>query len=59
VGQIELPTCAQCGAALILVLPSGGKGRRAFYCKNCEAGDPLKSDRASGWVRSGELQPPK
>ena len=59
VGQIERPTCALCGATLILMLPSGGKGRRTFRCENCEAGDPLKSAKASGWVRSGELQPPK
>jgi predicted RNA-binding Zn-ribbon protein involved in translation (DUF1610 family) len=59
VGQTERPTCPNCGATLILVPPSGSKRRRTFQCEKCEAGDPLKSDKASGWVRSAELQPPK
>ena len=57
-GQAERATCPKCGAHLILALPPGGEGRRTFRCENCEPGDPLKSDKASGWIR-GELRPPK
>jgi hypothetical protein len=43
---------------MILALPPGGKGQRAFQCIDCERPDPLKSEKATGWLRS-ELQPPK
>jgi hypothetical protein len=43
---------------LILALPPGGKGPRTLRCMDCEQPDPLKTDRAKGWLKS-ELQPPK
>jgi hypothetical protein len=57
-GQAERPTCPGCGAFLILALPPGGKGQRTFQCFECDRPDPLKSEHASGWLKS-ELQPPK
>ena len=42
---------------MTLVLPSGPNGR-TLQCENCELADPLKSDKASGWIK-GELRPPK
>jgi hypothetical protein len=57
-GQAERATCPKCGAILKLALPSGGERRRAFRCEKCDPADPLKSDKASGWIRS-ELRPPK
>ena len=57
-GQAERPTCPECGAYLVLALPTGGKGKRTFQCLDCEGPDPLKSDLANGWLE-GELQPPK
>jgi hypothetical protein len=57
-GQAERPTCPGCGAYLILALPPGGKGKRAFQCLECDRTDPLKTDTAKGWLKS-ELQPPK
>ena len=56
-GQAERPTCPHCGAHLILALPAGGKGQRTFQCMDCDRSDPLKSERATGWLKS-ELQPP-
>lgn len=53
-GQAERPTCPDCGAKLILALPSGGKGPRTFQCFDCDRPDPLKSGQVSGWLR-GEL----
>jgi hypothetical protein len=52
------PKCPGCGAYLILALPPGGKGRRTFQCFDCDGPDPLKADRATGWLKS-ELQAPK
>jgi hypothetical protein len=43
---------------LILALPPGGKGQRKFQCFECERPDPMKTDEATGWLKS-ELQPPK
>jgi hypothetical protein len=43
---------------LILALPPGGKGLRKMQCLDCDRPDPLKSDTATGWLKS-ELQPPK
>ena len=57
-GKVERPTCPNCGAHLILALPPGGKGLRAFQCFDCDRPDPLKTDQATGWLKS-ELQPPK
>jgi hypothetical protein len=57
-GQAERPTCPNCGAHLILALPPGGTGPRTFQCFDCDGPDPLKTDKAMGWLK-GELQPPK
>jgi hypothetical protein len=43
---------------MILALPPGGEGPRIFKCFECDLPDPLKTDRALGWLKS-ELQPPK
>jgi hypothetical protein len=58
-GQAERPKCPGCGAYLILALPSGGKGKRTFQCFECDGPDPLKTDKVTGWLKSGELQPPE
>jgi hypothetical protein len=51
--------CPKCGAYLIVVAsPSDGKGPRMFQCFECDQPDPIKTDKALGWLR-GELQPPK
>jgi hypothetical protein len=58
-GQAERPICPHCGAFKILAPSRGdGKGQPTFQCLECDALDPLKSERASGWLK-GELQPPK
>ena len=57
-GQAQRPTCPDCGAFLILALPPGGKGKRTMQCLDCDRPDPLKSEVATGWLKS-ELQPPK
>ena len=57
-GQAERPKCPACGAYLTLALPPGGKGKRTFQCFDCDGPDPLKTDKATGWLKS-ELQPPK
>jgi hypothetical protein len=57
-GQAERPTCPGCGAFLILALPPGGRGPRAFQCLDCECPDPLRTDQVMGWLK-GELHPPK
>jgi hypothetical protein len=36
------------------MLPFGGEGQRSWQCTDCERPDPLKSDRANGWLK-GEL----
>jgi hypothetical protein len=57
-GQADRLTCPQCGANLILALPPGGKGPRTYQCLDCERSDPLKNERATGWLK-GELKPPQ
>jgi hypothetical protein len=57
-GQAERPKYPGCGAYLILALPPGGKGKRAFRWFECDGPDPLKTDRITGWLNSEELQPP-
>jgi hypothetical protein len=57
-GQAERPTCPDCGAFLILMLPPGGEGGRTFQCLDCERPDPLKTEQAKGWLM-GELRPPR
>jgi hypothetical protein len=57
-GQAERPTCRNCGAYLTLALLPDGKGKRTFQCIDCNGPDPLKTDKAIGWLK-GELQPPK
>jgi hypothetical protein len=52
VGQAERPTCPACGAYLTLALPPGGKGKRTFRCLDCDGPDPLKTDEATGWLKS-------
>ena len=56
-GQANRPTCPNCGAFLILALPPDGKGPRTFQCFDCDGPDPLKTDKATGWLK-GELRPP-
>jgi hypothetical protein len=53
-GQAERPICPDCGEPLVLALPPDGKGKRTFQCFDCDRPDPLKTDRAMGWL-SGEL----
>jgi hypothetical protein len=55
-GQAERPTCPGCGAFLILALPPGGKGQRTFQCLDCDGPDPLKTEKARGWLK-GEHSP--
>jgi hypothetical protein len=58
-GHAERLRCPKCGAYLILVAsPSEGKGPRMFQCFECDRPDPIKTDKAMGWLK-GELQPPK
>ena len=57
-GQARRPTCPNCGVELILALPPGGKGQRAFQCFDYDGPDPLKTEQDAGWLKS-ELQPPK
>ena len=57
-GQVERPTCPNCGAHLILALPPGGGGPRTFQCFDCDRPDPLKNEKVTGWLKS-ELHPPR
>ena len=41
----------------VLVLPPGGEGQRTFRCCDCDRSDPMKTDKAMRWIKSG-LQPP-
>jgi hypothetical protein len=54
-GQAERPTYPHCGA--FLALPPGGERQRTFQCFECDGPDPLKTEKATGWLK-GELQPP-
>jgi hypothetical protein len=47
--------CSHCGSPMP-VDRNDRLGR--FECVNCDRFDPLKSDRARGWLQ-GELRPPK
>ena len=57
-GRAERPTCPKCGGLLTLTLAAGGKGQHTFRCSKCDGTDPLKNDKAMGWLKS-ELRPPK
>ena len=57
-GRAKRPTCPNCGADLFLALPPDGKGQRKPQCFDCDGPDPLKTEQATGWLKS-ELQPPK
>jgi len=57
-GQAERLTCPKCGAHLILALPPTGEGPRRLQCFVCDALDPMKTDKAMGWLK-GELHPPR
>jgi len=57
-GQAKRPTCPNCGADLFLALPPDGKGQRKPQCFGCDGPDPLKTEQATGWLKS-ELQAPK
>jgi hypothetical protein len=47
--------CPRCGSPM----PRDRNWLDRFECAKCDRfDDPLKSDRAKGWLR-GELQPPK
>ena len=56
-GQIDRLTCPKCGAKLISTPSRSGKGLRVLHCADCDFLDPMKSERAMGWIKS-ELQPP-
>ena len=36
----------------MLALPPGGKGKRTLQCYDCDGPDPLKTDKATGWLKS-------
>jgi hypothetical protein len=46
--------CPHCGS----LIPPDRNPPGRFECAACDRLDPLKSDRAKGWLQ-GELQPPK
>ena len=37
---------------LILAFPPGGKGQGKLQCFECEKPDPMKTDEATGWLKS-------
>jgi hypothetical protein len=41
-----------------LAPPSVGNDKRTFQCFECDRPDPMKTEKALGWLM-GELQPPK
>jgi hypothetical protein len=57
-GQIDRLTCPKCRAKLIATPSPSANGLRVLHCPDCDGADPMKSDRAMGWLKS-ELQPPK
>jgi hypothetical protein len=57
-GEAGRLICPKCGANLTLVLPHGGKGQRTFQCFDCDRPDPMETEKAMGWIKSG-LQPPR
>jgi len=65
--MIERPRCPMCQIRMMLVdlEPSfAGPDLRTFECPKCEldykalAEDPMKSNKAVGWIKS-ELRPPE
>jgi hypothetical protein len=46
--------CAHCGSPV----PGDRNRLGRLECAKCDRTDPLKSDRARGWLQ-GELRPPK
>ncbi len=65
--MIERPLCPMCQIRMMLVdlEPSfAGPDLRTFECPQCEldykalAEDPMRSDKAVGWIK-GELRPPE
>ena len=56
--QTDRLTCPKCGAKLIAKPSPSASGLRTPHCPDCDCLDPLKSERAMGWLKS-ELQPPK
>jgi hypothetical protein len=46
--------CSHCGSPM----PGDRIRLDRFECAKCDRVDPLKSDRAKGWLQ-GELRPPK
>jgi hypothetical protein len=58
-GQLDqTKPCPLCGSTMVLALPPGGKGPRTLKCFESDRPDPLKSDKAIGWLQ-GELKPPQ
>ena len=57
-GQAERLLCPKCGADHILALPPAGEGPRRLQCFVCDSPDPMKTDKAMGWLK-GELHPPR
>jgi hypothetical protein len=64
---IERPLCPKCQIRMILLgveLSFAGPDLRTFECPQCEldykalAEDPMKSNKAVGWIKS-ELRPPE
>jgi hypothetical protein len=64
---IERPRCPKCQIRMMLVgikSSSAGPDLRTFACSKCElaynalAADPMKSNKAAGWLKS-ELRPPE
>ena len=66
-GMIKRPHCPKCQVRMMLVgikSSSTGPDLRTFACSKCElaynalAADPMKSNKAAGWLKS-ELRPPE
>jgi hypothetical protein len=64
---IERPRCPKCQILMMLVGTKpgfAGPDLRTFECSKCElaynalAADPMKSNKAAGWLKS-ELRPPE
>jgi hypothetical protein len=51
------PLCPKCHKAMRF-LPRKSSGGRKFQCLDCDGLDPLKNDKATGWLK-GELKPPQ
>jgi hypothetical protein len=58
-GQLDqTKPCPLCGSTMVLAIPPRGKGPRTLKCFECDRPDPLKSDKAIGWLQ-GDLKPPQ